>query len=196
MGHYFGLGRPIRERGENWVWHGATCLYPAETRCMVALSRGGADADVKREFDVESKSFVEDGFFLPEAKSEISWIDADTLFVSTDFGEGTLTNSGYPRVAKKWSRDTELTDAQTVFEGEQQDIWIGAYHDPHPGFERTLVYQGLTFYTNNLFLETKKGLIQIDKQDRPMPLFGRIRCFLNCVKIGRWMEPRTKRALY
>ena len=53
---------------ENWVWHGANCLYPAETLCMVALSRGGADADVKREFDVETKTFVENGFVLPGQK--------------------------------------------------------------------------------------------------------------------------------
>lgn len=151
--------------GENWVWHGANCLYPAETLCMVALSRGGADADVKREFNVESKSFVENGFFLPEAKSEVSWVNENTLLVSTDFGQGTLTDSGYPRVTKEWSRGTDLSAATTIYEGEQKDVWIGAYHDPHPGFERTLVYQGLTFYTNNLFLRTKKGLVKIDKQE-------------------------------
>ena len=150
---------------ENWVWHGANCLYPAETLCMVALSRGGADADVKREFDVETKTFVENGFVLPEAKSEISWVDENTLLVSTDFGEGTLTDSGYPRVTKTWNRGTDLKTAQTIYEGTKEDIWIGAYHDPHPGFERTFVYQGLTFYSNNMFLQTKKGLVQIDKQE-------------------------------
>ena len=151
--------------GENWVWHGAKCLYPTETLCMVALSRGGADADVKREFDVESKSFIENGFFLPEAKSEISWVNENTLLVATDFGEGTLTDSGYPRVTKEWIRGTDISDAKTIYEGDQKDVWIGSYHDPHPGFERTFVYQGLTFYTNNLFLQTKKGLVKIDKQE-------------------------------
>ena len=151
--------------GENWVWHGAKCLYPTETLCMVALSRGGADADVKREFDVESKSFIENGFFLPEAKSEISWVNKNTLLVATDFGEGTLTDSGYPRVTKEWIRGTDISDAKTIYEGDKKDVWIGSYHDPHPGFERTFVYQGLTFYTNNLFLQTKKGLVKIDKQE-------------------------------
>ena len=78
---------------ENWVWHGAQCLPPAETTCMVALSRGGADADIKREFDTETKTFIENGFFLPEAKSRISWVSPDQLLVGTDFGEGTLTDS-------------------------------------------------------------------------------------------------------
>ena len=151
--------------GENWVWHGATCLYPAETTCMLALSRGGADADVKREFNVETQSFVENGFYLPEAKSDVSWVDENTLLVSTDFGEGSLTDSGYPKITKEWTRGTELTDATTLYEGDQKDIWVGSFYDPHPGYERTYVYQGLTFYSNNLFLQTKKGLTQIDKQE-------------------------------
>ncbi len=150
---------------ENWVWHGADCLFPAETLCMIALSRGGADADVKREFDTESKSFVEDGFFLPEAKSEISWVDTNTLLVATDFGEGSLTDSGYPKITKRWSRGTELASAETLFEGQQEDVWIGAYYDPQPEFERTIVYQGLTFYSNKMFIQGKKGLKEIEKQD-------------------------------
>ena len=37
---------------ENWVWHGADCLKPDYRLCLVSLSRGGADADVVREFDL------------------------------------------------------------------------------------------------------------------------------------------------
>ena len=40
---------------ENWVWQGAECLRPAYKRCLVSLSRGGADASVVREFDLESE---------------------------------------------------------------------------------------------------------------------------------------------
>ena len=63
-------------------------------RCLVSLSRGGADADVVREFDLETRSFVKDGFTLPEAKSRVGWRDRDTLFVGTDFGPGSLTELG------------------------------------------------------------------------------------------------------
>ena len=153
------------QEGENWVWHGATCLYPAETMCMLALSRGGADADVKREFNVETQSFVDNGFYLPEAKSDVSWVDQNTLLISTDFGEGSLTDSGYPKITKKWTRGTAIDKAETLYEGQQEDVWIGSFHDPHPGYERTFVYQGLTFYSNNLFLQTQKGLVKIDKQE-------------------------------
>ena len=37
----------------------------------------------------------------------------------TDFGPGTLTDSGYPRLVKLWKRGTPLASAVTVFEGEQ-----------------------------------------------------------------------------
>src|SRR3990167_1703171 len=78
---------------ENWVWAGATCLGPHYQRCLVQLSRGGADATVVREFDSRSKRFDDDGFTLPEAKTDVAWESADSLLVGTDFGPGTLTDS-------------------------------------------------------------------------------------------------------
>jgi prolyl oligopeptidase len=70
--------------GENWVWQGATVLRPGGYRhALVQLSRGGADASVVREFDLERLSFVADGFHLPEAKTDVGWIDADTIYVGT-----------------------------------------------------------------------------------------------------------------
>src|SRR5437764_11455527 len=103
---------------ENWVWKGADFRRPECDRCLVMLSRGGADATVVREFDPKTKQFVKDGFTLPEAKSSVGWKDADTLFVGTDFGPGSLTSSGYPRVVKEWKRGTPLAEAEVVFEGK------------------------------------------------------------------------------
>jgi len=112
-----------KEKG-SWVWHGANFLRPKYERCLVRLSRGGADADVVREFDVMAREFVQDGFSLPEAKSRVSWRDIDTLYVCTDFGPDSLTKSGYPRMAKEWKRGTKLADAKMVFEGKQQDVSV------------------------------------------------------------------------
>jgi prolyl oligopeptidase len=150
---------------ENWVWHGAQCLKPDYKFCLVSLSRGGADADVVREFDLESKSFVKDGFFLPEAKSTVGWVDRDSLFVGTDFGPGTLTTSGYPRIAKLWKRGTPLEKAETVFETKPEDVWAYALHDDTKGFERDFVRRGITFFTNELFLRRDGKLVKIDKPD-------------------------------
>ena len=97
-----------RSEGQSWVWHGADCLAPDYRRCLVQLSPGGGDADVVREFDLASGSFVEGGFTLPEAKSSVTWLDSDRLVVATDYGPDSLTTSGYPRIAKIWRRGTPL----------------------------------------------------------------------------------------
>jgi prolyl oligopeptidase len=153
------------EEGENWVYKGSTCLPPAYERCLLRLSRGGADAVVVREFDIPSKSFVEGGFVLPEAKQSVSWIDRDTLFVASDFGEGTLTESGYPRQVKLWRRGTPLQSAELVYEGEASDISVGAYADHTPGFERQFVYRSPTFFTNQVWERRKGKLLPIAKPD-------------------------------
>src|ERR1019366_7834760 len=105
---------------ENWGWKGADCLQPEQNRCLLTLSRGGKDASVIREFDASSKQFVAGGFSLPEAKSDVAWYDADTLLVGTDFGPGTLTKSGYPRVLKLWKRGRPLSSARTLYEGKEE----------------------------------------------------------------------------
>lgn len=154
-----------KAEGVSWVWKGQTCLPPEYRRCLVNLSRGGADATVIREFDLVDRAFVEGGFELPEAKGRASWIDLDTLFVSTDFGEGTMTDSGYPRQVRRWKRGTDYLKAEVIFEGEQTDISVGAGREHREGFERDFVYRGITFYTNEEFVLGKKGLQKIDKPD-------------------------------
>jgi prolyl oligopeptidase len=131
---------------ENWVWQGAIFLLPKFERCLISLSRGGADAGVDREFDVTSKEFVKDGFTVPEAKSRVSWRDINTLYVSTDFGPNSLTTSGYPRMTKEWKRGTKLADAKLVFEGKPDDMSATAYWDLTVGYERELLsVTGCTF---------------------------------------------------
>ncbi|WP_413975697.1 prolyl oligopeptidase family serine peptidase [Stenotrophomonas acidaminiphila] len=154
-----------KAEGENWVWHGANCLRPQYTRCLIALSRGGADADVTREFDVARKEWIKDGFFRPEAKGGLGWIDQDNVFVYTDFGDGTMTTSGYPRVVKRWKRGTPMSAATPVYEGTPQDMYIAAMHDDTPGFERDFVSRTIAFYNNELFLIGAGGALT--KVDAP-----------------------------
>jgi prolyl oligopeptidase len=115
-----------RREGENWVWHGAEVLRPGHRRALISLSRGGADAAVVREFDMEKKAFIADGYTLPEAKSRVAWRDEDSVFVGTDFGPGSLTDSGYPRIVKEWRRGTPLASAATVYEGLARDMGVEA----------------------------------------------------------------------
>jgi prolyl oligopeptidase len=153
------------DEGEKWVWHGATVLEPADRRCLVSLSRGGADADVVREFDLQTKDFVNGGFTLPEAKSRVAWRDEDSLFVATDFGPGSLTTSGYPRTVREWRRGTPLSEAAAVYEGRPDDMSVGAYRDLTPGFERDFIQRQITFWTSELFLRRDGKLVKIEKPD-------------------------------
>ncbi|WP_072807483.1 prolyl oligopeptidase family serine peptidase [Rhodococcoides yunnanense] len=151
--------------GENWVWSGAQVRRPEQQIALVTLSRGGADASIVREFDLETRTFREPeqgGFFVPEAKTDIGYIDADSVYVGTDFGEGTLTDSGYPRIAKRWTRGTPLTEAEVVFEGKPSDISISAWHDRTPGYERDFVQRATDFFNAELYLLDGKNLTSID----------------------------------
>ena len=152
-----------KTENENWVWKGASLLRPDYQRALITLSRGGADANITREFDLKTRSFVADGFELPESKGSVSWIDIDHLFVSTDFGDGSMTDSGYPRMAKLWKRGTPIEQAKLVYEGKQEDMSVGAVHDDSPGFERNFVTRNIAFYNDELFLVKDSGeLVKID----------------------------------
>lgn len=159
-----------KAEGENWVWHGVDCLRPDYSRCLIALSRGGADADVTREFDLSTKAWVKDGFFRDEAKGALGWIDRDTVYVYTDFGPApngasSMTSSGYPRIVKEWKRGTPIGQARVVYEGKPTDMYIAALRDRTPGFERDFVSRTLAFYNDELYLRDASGALE--KIDAP-----------------------------
>ncbi len=110
--------------GRPWAFGETVWRQPDETRCLIQLSPGGGDAAEVREFDVTRRAFVPGGFVLPVAKSRVAWCDADSLYVGTDFGPGSLTESGYPRVLKRWRRGTPLADAKTIHEGSVKSVWV------------------------------------------------------------------------
>ncbi len=145
-----------RDEKENWVWKNAQCLPPRADRCLISLSRGGGDAIVVREFDLAKRQFVAEGFVLAEAKSDVEWRDRDTIYVGTDFGPGSLTDSGYPRIVKRWSRGTPLTQAVTVFEGQKTDVGVGAWvdHEVRDGLTQISegVHRAIAFYNSETFV--------------------------------------------
>ncbi|WP_126172965.1 prolyl oligopeptidase family serine peptidase [Altericroceibacterium xinjiangense] len=145
------------QEGKSWVWHGADCLAPDYVRCLVSLSPGGTDADVVREWDRRTGQFVADGFTLPEAKSDVAWEDADTLLVGTDFGEGSMTTSGYPRIVKRWKRGTPLSAASVVLEGEPADISVSPTVIATDDARHVFLQRGLSFYTSQLWIGKDDG---------------------------------------
>ncbi len=137
---------------QSWVWHGADCLAPAYKRCLVSLSPGGTDADIVREWDRTTGTFVEGGFTVPLAKSSVTWEDADNLLVATDFGEGSMTASGYPRIVKRWKRGTPLSAAETLIEGETADVGMGVGAEMDGDTRWPIISRNKSFYTTDFYL--------------------------------------------
>ncbi|MGB3332896.1 MAG: prolyl oligopeptidase family serine peptidase [Mycobacterium sp.] len=159
------LDQLARTDDENWVWGGANVIEPHHTRALISLSRGGSDAVVVREFDMATREFVGpdgQGFELPEAKTRIGWEDDDTVLVGTDFGADSLTESGYPRMVKRWRRGQELAQAETVFTGSATDVVVAAGRDRTPGFERTMVSRAIDFFNDEVYELREGELIRID----------------------------------
>lgn len=140
-------------QGANWVWRGADCNWPRETRCLIFLSNGGEDAQTIREFDLPSGKFVTDGFALPRGKQNVGWEDEDTLLVAREWQPGQLTSSGYPYIVKRLRRGQALSSATELFRGEPSDVSVQGFtmHDG-TGHRVTLISRGVTFFTSQYYV--------------------------------------------
>ena len=147
-----------KEEGKNWVYKGNNCLSPDYDLCIVNLSDGGKDATIRREFNTRTKEFVKDGFVTDESKGSVDWLDKDTLLISVDFGEGTMTDSGYPMAAKLWKRGTPLSSAQEFYRGSKDDVSIGAAAlELSDGSREIIIYNSKTFYDREHFWVPREG---------------------------------------
>ncbi|WP_292020764.1 MULTISPECIES: prolyl oligopeptidase family protein [unclassified Brevundimonas] len=154
-----------RAEGKDWVFKGADCLAPDDTRCLINLSDGGKDAVVVREFDLTTKRFVDGGFSLPEGKHRIEWLDRDTLLVATDFGAGTMTESGYPFIVKTLKRGQTLAQATEVYRGEQSDGGYGVspavYRDKDGKVTAVIITRPLDTFRSETWMLSPQGPVQL-----------------------------------
>ena len=138
--------------GHNWVWRGADCLAPDYTRCMITLSDGGSDAAVRREFNMETREFIEDGFTIDETKGSTAWIDEDTLLIATALDPAEATQSGYPFVVKRWSRGTPIEEAEVVITGEESNVGVWpARFEQADGTAYMMAIQAASFFESVYF---------------------------------------------
>ena len=161
-----------KAEGKEWVYQGSTCLPPALTRCMIALSDGGEDATIMREFDTATKQFVEGGFVLDKkSQGGVQWIDENTLLVGRDFGPGTLTESEYPFTARVWTRGTKIEDAPEIFRGDASDVWSGVslLRDNDGVVQARVAYRGISFHERLHYVEVdgKWTLLDLPKKASP-----------------------------
>jgi prolyl oligopeptidase len=160
-----------KAEGKEWVYGGMSCLPPEGTHCMVYLSDGGKDARVAREFDIETLSFVEGGFELPESQGSASWLDEDTLLVSRNFDPSTTTESFYPFTTRLWKRGTSLDDAPEIFRGKKTDVSSGAYllRDGEGTIHGRMAYRGLSFHERIYYFEKNCEWLRLDIPEKANP---------------------------
>jgi prolyl oligopeptidase len=151
-----------RSEGVPWAFGGATCLAPDYDRCLVRLSRGGADAVEIREFDMRSRRFMAGGFRLSEAKQSIAWLSADELLVAGDFGDGSMTTSGYARSVKRWRRGTPIASAETVYEipHTEMGVWVATW--PTAEQRWTVLMHRRNFYEGTTSVLHQGRLVTLD----------------------------------
>src|SRR5216684_5939703 len=160
----------------NWVFHGASVLPPGYRRALVSLSDGGKDASERREFDLDTIQFVENGFFLPEGKQSAVWLDDNSLIVARDWGPGTMTKSGYPFVLKALHRLMPLDAAAEIFRGTEDDVSVGAsvLRDPDGTVRGVLINRQVNFFESERHLLTPAGPLRM-----PVPARSSVRSFVS-----------------
>ena len=151
-----------KKEEQNWVYKGVDCLAPDFQRCLLRLSYGGKDAVVVREFDLVNKTFIDDGFNTPESKQYLGWLNENQIMVATDFGEGSMNESGYPREVRIWSRGEPLSEAATIFEGTYEKIFSFPFSSVRPDGNHFGVLEGPTFFTKVLYLMNGDELVKLD----------------------------------
>ena len=137
----------------NWIWQGADCAQPGERHCLLHLSDGGEDAATIREFDLETRSFVANGFSLPRGKQNVAWMGPDTLLVSREWNAGELTASGYPYIVKRLVRGQALRDAVEIYRGSKTDVSVSpATLADGTGHRVTVISRRVSFFEAEHYL--------------------------------------------
>lgn len=142
---------------EDWIWHGAATLPGSHERAIVSLSRGGGDAVVLREFDLRTRTFVVDGFVLPEAKGGAAWLDRDTVLLSSSLGPDMATTSGYARTVRLWRRGTDPLTAPVIFEAPATSMSVWGNRDHNAAEERLVFGEQIGFFDSRAWIGDRSG---------------------------------------
>ena len=154
-----------KKHHQNYDYHGMTCLPPKGNACLVYLSPGGSDAIEVREFDLKKGQFIKNGFEVPLAKTRISWIDKNTVYIGTDFGKDSMTNSGYPRLIKKWERGTPLNKAQLIYQGKANSMSASAFKVTTDNKELEIITETTSFWESQKYVINQGKITKLNIPD-------------------------------
>jgi prolyl oligopeptidase len=84
-------------------------------RCLISLEGTAERSASLREFDLETREFVKNGFnFAP--RNWAIWKDSDTLLIAGDFGPETVSARQLPTTLREWRRGQSPT--MEIFRGQ------------------------------------------------------------------------------
>jgi prolyl oligopeptidase len=151
------IDRLAADEDQDWLLNWTQTLPPHHSRAILSLSRGGSDAVRLREFDIETKSFIDGGFVLPEAKGGAAWFEADTLLLTSSYGEGMATASGYARTVRLWRRDTDVAAAPVIFETSAENMAVYIDIDRTGEIPRFWFVEKIDFFHHRLWIGDESG---------------------------------------
>jgi prolyl oligopeptidase len=151
------VDRLAAEESQDWLLNSMSTRPGNDRRAILSLSRGGSDAVMLREFDMDAKRFVADGFTLPEAKGGVDWVDDDTLLLSSAYGEGMATTSGYARTVRLWRRGETVEQAPVVFDVPADRMSASSQVDDSGPVPRMWFVDRLDFFNLTAWLGDETG---------------------------------------
>jgi prolyl oligopeptidase len=155
----------------SWSWFGAHDPVTSDCnpqRCLMRFNVAGGDRVILREFDLEQRRFVDDGFNVDVPSSiEVEWFDADTVMILAELNPDERTLGGWPRIIRRWSRGTRIEDAPIAFDpGTCTHVTLAPGRvDGHP---IQLVHVMRTYQDNELWL------LEQGREPRRLPLPARL----------------------
>ena len=152
--------------GKDWYLDGVAHCTVQPSRVLVHLSEGGGDASLAWEYDLETASWVEQGFRFPHGKNHIAWRDPDSVLVCPGWKGAPLSRSGYPREVWLVERGADGQHQwQQLFVADQEAMMVAAwrYLDGPDGW-LDLIEAADGFYSKTYHL------IDAALQTHPLPL--------------------------
>lgn len=156
------LDKLSKKEDKKWVFSGVNWLAPDYKICLLSLSDGGTDENIVREFNVDTKEFVKDGFYLPSSKGSIAWLNENQLLIGRNFGEGTLTTSGYPRIVKLLNRGQKIEEATVILERDSSLMGVWPFSQYIDGEYVTHISVSHNFYKRDLYRYLNGELIKYE----------------------------------
>ena len=111
---------------------------------MLYLSDGGEDASTIREFDLETRSFVKNGFTLSRGKQNVAWTSEDTLLISREWNAGDRVEFELPMQPQRVKADPQIKADESLLALKYGPLVYNVEAADNQNIERRIAEQALS----------------------------------------------------